>query len=159
MTFDVVDRASTDIESWSKERDRQVNHLHPVHFSKTFPFWYLCLPGFFSFFFQKHTWKCLIHHNAHCLDGYLDLAHVSVRKLTLIVLIGRRSHPVDNHVLPMWRLPYYKSIEELCYILFCKALCKVSSRQISIHFQSFISFTPLWRIRVHICLWVSALFC
>jgi hypothetical protein len=47
MTFDAVDRASTDIESWSKERDRQVNHLYPVHLSKTFPFWYLCLPGFF----------------------------------------------------------------------------------------------------------------
>jgi hypothetical protein len=109
--------------------------------------------------FQKHTWKCLIHHNVHCLDGYLDLAHVSVRNLTLIVLIGRRSHPVDNHVLPMWRLPYYKSIEELCYILFCKAPCKASSRQISIHFQSFISFRPSWRIRVHICLWVSALLC
>lgn len=35
--------------------------------------------------------------------------------------VGRRSHPVDNRVLPMWRLSYYKSIEELCYILCFKS--------------------------------------
>lgn len=45
MTSNAVDRASADMESWSEERDRQVNHLHPVYFSKTFPFWYHCLPG------------------------------------------------------------------------------------------------------------------
>jgi hypothetical protein len=84
MTSNAVDRASADIESWSEERDRQVNHLHPVHFPKTFPFWYLCLPGLF----HKHTRKCLIYHNEHCLDGYLGLAHVLVSNLTFIVLIG-----------------------------------------------------------------------